>query len=94
MLTVHKMKLTGAQYLALLSMLPPALLPLFFSFRAMPSYNQDLNPFAGGKSDNNAPIEDPVFSPTLQAGMHSPFSAFLTKLFLVTRDGSSRLPGS
>ncbi|CAN0240718.1 unnamed protein product [Ectocarpus sp. 12 AP-2014] len=60
----------------------------------MPSYNQDLNPFAGGKSDNNAPIEDPVFSPTLQAGMHSPFSAFLTKLFLVTRFGHARAPPS
>ncbi|CAB1106432.1 unnamed protein product [Ectocarpus sp. CCAP 1310/34] len=49
---VHKMKLSGAQYLVLS---PPALLPLLLSLRAMPSYNRDLKPFAGEESINELP---------------------------------------
>ncbi|CAM9320412.1 unnamed protein product [Ectocarpus sp. 4 AP-2014] len=62
--------------------------------RAMPSYNQDLKSFAGEESNNNVPMKDPVFVPTLQADMDSPFLAFLTKLSLVTRFGHARAPPS
>ncbi|CAN0242066.1 unnamed protein product [Ectocarpus sp. 12 AP-2014] len=73
---------------------PPPPEPVPLESKAIPSYNRDLNPFAGEESNNNAPIEDPVFLPTLQAGMHSPFSAFLTKLYLVMTFGHARAPPS
>ncbi|CAM9982100.1 unnamed protein product, partial [Ectocarpus sp. 6 AP-2014] len=73
---------------------PPALLPLVLSLKAMPSYNRDLKSFAGEGSNNNVPMEDPIFVPTLEAGTDPPFLVFLTKLSLVTRFGHARAPPS
>ncbi|CAM9818733.1 unnamed protein product, partial [Ectocarpus sp. 8 AP-2014] len=56
--------------------LPPPPEPLPLESKAMPSYNRELKSFAGEESNNNVPMEDPVFSPTLEADMDSAFSVF------------------